>query len=83
MSLHNVPVDRRQQAVECHLVNLEMMCDVEEEQVGRASVEIVAGDGVELKMKCEGFTATQTEYLIRVQQANLLLKKIKWLAEYS
>ncbi|TMI78837.1 MAG: SRPBCC domain-containing protein [Bacteroidetes bacterium] len=44
---------------------------------------IVAGDGVELKMKCEGFTATQTEYLIRVQQANLLLKKIKWLAEYS
>lgn len=44
---------------------------------------IVAGDGVELKMKCEGFSATQTEYLIRVQQANLLLKKIKWLAEYS
>lgn len=44
---------------------------------------IVAGDGVELKMKCEGFSATQAEYLIRVQQANLLLKKIKWLAEYS
>ena len=44
---------------------------------------IVAGDGVELKMKCEGFIATQSEYLIRVQQANLLLKKIKWLAEYS
>lgn len=44
---------------------------------------IVAGDGVELKMKCEGFNATQQEYLIRVQQANLLLKKIKWLAEYS
>jgi Activator of Hsp90 ATPase homolog 1-like protein len=44
---------------------------------------IVAGEGVELKMKCEGFTATQSEYLIRVQQANLLLKKIKWLAEYS
>src|SRR5215470_2087420 len=44
---------------------------------------IVAGEGVELKMKCEGFNATQTEYLIRVQQANLLLKKIKWLAEYS
>jgi hypothetical protein len=43
----------------------------------------VAGDGVELKMKCEGFNATQTEYLIRIQQANLLLKKIKWLAEYS
>ena len=44
---------------------------------------IVAGEGEELKMKCEGFSATQSEYLIRVQQANLLLKKIKWLAEYS
>lgn len=44
---------------------------------------IVAGGGVELKMKCEGFNATQQEYLIRAQQANLLLKKIKWLAEYS
>ena len=44
---------------------------------------IIAGEGVELKMKCEGFSATQSEYLIRVQQANLLLKKIKWLAEYS
>ena len=44
---------------------------------------IVAGDGVELKMKWEGFSATQSEYFIRVQQANLLLKKIKWLAEYS
>ena len=44
---------------------------------------IVAGDGIELKMKCEGFTATHPEYLIRVQQANLLLQKIKWLAEYS
>lgn|SRR5512143_2744056 len=44
---------------------------------------IVSGDGVELKMTCEGFTATRQEYLIRVQQANLLLKKIKWLAEYS
>ncbi|HET9825831.1 MAG TPA: SRPBCC domain-containing protein [Chitinophagaceae bacterium] len=44
---------------------------------------IVAGDGVELKIKCEGFNATQQEYLIRIQQANLLLKKIKWLAEYS
>ena len=44
---------------------------------------IVAGDGVELKMKCEGFNATQQEWLIRVQQANLLLQKIKWLSEYS
>jgi hypothetical protein len=44
---------------------------------------ILAGDGVELKIKCEGFDATKQEYLIRVQQANLLLQKIKWLAEYS
>ena len=44
---------------------------------------IVARDGVELKMKCEGFTATNQEYLIRTQQANLILQKIKWLSEYS
>ena len=44
---------------------------------------IVTSDGVDLKIKCEGFTATQQEYLIRVQQTNLLLQKIKWLAEYS
>jgi len=44
---------------------------------------IVASEGVDLKIKCEGFTATQQEYLIRVQQTNLLLQKIKWLAEYS
>lgn len=44
---------------------------------------ILAGEGVELKMKCEGFNASQQEYLIRVQQSNLLLQKIKWLSEYS
>ena len=44
---------------------------------------IIAGDGVELKMKCEGFTATNQEFLIRIQQANLILQKIKWLSEYS
>ena len=44
---------------------------------------IVASGGVDLKIKCEGFTATQQEYLIRIQQTNLLLQKIKWLAEYS
>ncbi|MFI5185218.1 MAG: SRPBCC domain-containing protein [Chitinophagales bacterium] len=44
---------------------------------------IIAGDGVELKMKCEGFTATNQEFFIRVQQANLILQKIKWLSEYS
>ena len=44
---------------------------------------ILAGDGIELKIKCEGFAASQQEYLIRVQQAKLLLQKIKWLSEYS
>jgi hypothetical protein len=44
---------------------------------------IVEGEGVELKMKCEGFTATDQEYFLRVQQARLLLQKIKWLSEYS
>jgi len=44
---------------------------------------ILAGEGVDLKMKCEGFNASQQEYLIRVQQSNLLLQKIKWLSEYS
>ena len=44
---------------------------------------ILAGDGIELKIKCEGFTASQQEYLIRVQQAKLVLQKIKWLSEYS
>jgi hypothetical protein len=44
---------------------------------------IVAGDGVEIKMKCEGFTASDQEYFLRVQQARLVLQKIKWLAEYG
>ncbi len=44
---------------------------------------IVASNGVELKMKCDGFSATHPEYIIRVQQSNLILQKIKWLSEYS
>jgi len=44
---------------------------------------LVDGDGVELKMKCEGFSATEQEYFLRLQQAKLLLQKIKWLSEYS
>ena len=44
---------------------------------------MVDGDGVELKMKCEGFIATDQEYLLRVQQAKIILQKIKWLSEYS
>lgn len=44
---------------------------------------LVDGDGVELKMKCEGFSATDQEYFLRLQHAKLLLQKIKWLSEYS
>ena len=44
---------------------------------------LLDGDGVELKMKCEGFSATDQEYFLRLQQARLLLQKIKWLSEYS
>ena len=44
---------------------------------------IVAGDGIELKIKSEGFSATNQEFFIRLQQANLMLQKIKWLSEYS
>ena|SRR5678809_383930 len=44
---------------------------------------ILAGEGVELKMRCEGFNASHQEYLIRVQQSHLVLQKIKWLSEYS
>ena len=44
---------------------------------------IVDNDGVELKLKWEGFTATAQEYFLREQQAKLLLQKIKWLSEYS
>ena len=44
---------------------------------------IVDNDGVELKLKWEGFTAMGHEYFLREQQAKLLLQKIKWLSEYS
>lgn len=44
---------------------------------------IIAGDGVELKMKCEGFNDTHPEWLIRVQHSKIILQKIKWLSEYS
>lgn len=44
---------------------------------------IIAGDGVELKMRCEGFNDTHAEWLIRVQHSKLILQKIKWLSEYS
>jgi uncharacterized protein YndB with AHSA1/START domain len=44
---------------------------------------IVDNDGVELKLKWEGFTASGQEYFLREQQAKLLLQKIKWLSEYS
>ena len=44
---------------------------------------IVDNEGVELKLKWEGFTATTQEYFLREQHAKLLLQKIKWLSEYS
>jgi uncharacterized protein YndB with AHSA1/START domain len=44
---------------------------------------ILDGEGVELKIKCEGFTATDQEYFLRAQHIRLLLQKIKWLSEYS
>lgn len=42
-----------------------------------------AGEGVELKIYCEGFEDSDEEFLIRMQQIKLLLQKIKWLAEYA
>jgi hypothetical protein len=44
---------------------------------------IISSEGVELKMRCEGFNATNPEFILRLQQANLVLQKIKWLSEYS
>ena len=44
---------------------------------------IPAEEGIELKLKCEGFADTEENYVFRVQQTKLLLQKIKWLAEYS
>jgi len=44
---------------------------------------ILAGNGVDLKMKCEGFADTSTQFMVRLQQASLVLQKIKWLSEYS
>jgi uncharacterized protein YndB with AHSA1/START domain len=44
---------------------------------------IPAEEGVELKLRCEGFEDSEEQYLIRLQQVKLLLQKIKWLAEYA
>jgi len=44
---------------------------------------IFAGNGVDLKMKCEGFADSTAQFMVRVQHANLVLQKIKWLSEYS
>ena len=40
-------------------------------------------NGVELIMDCNGFSGNDEEYLLRLQQLQLILQKIKWLAEYS
>lgn len=44
---------------------------------------MVAGEGVELKLKCEGFQDSQQEFNYRIQQSRLILQKIKWLSEFS
>jgi len=40
-------------------------------------------NGVELNMNCNGFSGNDEEYFLRLQQLQLILQKIKWLAEYS
>ena len=40
-------------------------------------------NGVALNMNCNGFADNDEEYLLRLQQLQLTLQKIKWLAEYS
>jgi uncharacterized protein YndB with AHSA1/START domain len=44
---------------------------------------IPAEEGIELKFYSEGFDDTDEDYLFRINQARLLLQKIKWLAEYA
>jgi hypothetical protein len=44
---------------------------------------IPISEGVDLKLKCEGFTDNEEAYLLRSQQMKLILQKIKWLAEYG
>lgn len=40
-------------------------------------------NGVELDIRCNGFAADDEEYFLRLQQLQIILQKIKWLAEYS
>jgi uncharacterized protein YndB with AHSA1/START domain len=65
------------------LLKFNFLDETDESYLTRTYELILAGDGVELKMKCEGFTATNPEFRIRLQQASLVLQKIKWLSEYS
>jgi uncharacterized protein YndB with AHSA1/START domain len=44
---------------------------------------IPSKEGIELKYCCEGFADSDEEYFLRLQQTQLLLQKIKWLAEYA
>lgn len=44
---------------------------------------IPSGEGVELKLQCEGCTDSEEEYLMKMHQLQLLLQKIKWLAEFG
>lgn len=40
-------------------------------------------NGVELNIHCNGLSGSDEEYFLRLQQLQLILQKIKWLAEYS
>jgi uncharacterized protein YndB with AHSA1/START domain len=44
---------------------------------------IPADNGVELQFHCEGFADADEDYLFRLKETQLLLQKIKWLAEYA
>jgi uncharacterized protein YndB with AHSA1/START domain len=44
---------------------------------------IPISEGVDLQLKCEGFSDSEEAYQLRSQQLKLILQKIKWLAEYS
>lgn len=44
---------------------------------------IPSEEGIELKLYCEGFEDSNEEYFTRQHQIQLLLQKIKWLAEFS
>lgn len=44
---------------------------------------IPAETGIELNYSCEGFADSESDHFMRMKQTQILLQKIKWLAEYS